>query len=101
MLDIPVFLQRSRVPGKTLPKFRKIRWAKMKAVRPEGERWIAAERWEVFIGADIPQLAPGCRYVWVAEGRKWAYLRDAENRAKIHISLWRKMQKTGRQVNYK
>lgn len=94
-LAIPQFLQRTgsaKIP-------RSIRWKKMKpAQRPEGERWISAARWEVFIGEEVPKLAVGLRIVWAVEGRKWARLHDGHLQAKVGMREWLRLKAAGRRV---
>lgn len=100
-IEMPVFLRAA--PG-SLSKPRPIRWKRMKAKRPEGEKWSDAERWEITIGALLggktgTGLAPGTRYVWVREGTKWAEIRDSEDYAKVPLAMWRLLQRNGRQVS--
>lgn len=96
-LTIPAFLdrrgQKSRMP-------RAPRWSRLPTPeRPEGERWANAERWEVNVDfARCPGLSSGTRMVWVVLGRKWAYLRDAEDSTKMHVSEWERMSRNGRRV---
>lgn len=92
-LNIPPHL---RAEGKArLP--REPRWKKMAPrPRPEAERWEHAERWEVYVGPELPALACGLRRVWVVEGRKWARLHDGENQIKVPMELWRRTQRSGR-----
>lgn len=96
-LDIPDFLRRTvrgilpRTPG----------WKRMKAERPEGDRWLEAERWSVNVpGQWSINGGVGCghRYVWVAAGRKWAYVRDSEGHIKVPVDDWNRVAKNGRKV---
>ncbi len=102
-LSPPAFL--ANAPRAPMPRAR--RWKKLKPRRPEGEKWIDAERWEVTFGADhsftkpnghMGGLAAGTRCVWVIEGTKWAALRDAEDYLKLPIAEWRLLQRHGRRV---
>ena len=100
-LEIPAFLRAAARQPK--PKARRHRWTRLKAQRPEGAKWEAAERWQVTIPdtreescGDIP---PGARLVWVIAGARWVELRDAEAYAKIPAQLWAKMARAGRLVD--
>ena len=93
-LEIPAFLRGSR-PG---PKPRKnTPWRMPRSGRPEGERWVEAERWLVQVDSRVaPNLASGWRLVWMSLGRKWAYVRDNEARQKMAASDWHRMSRTGK-----
>ena len=90
-LTIPAHLRRAK--GDT-PMPRPLRWRKMKAVRPEGEKWTDAERWEITIPAGgsmnwtTSGLASGTRFVWVLIGRKWVELRDHEAYGRVPRTEW-------------
>lgn len=95
-LAIPAFLDRR---GEAVRSWRSPRWRRLPPpARPDGDRWAQAERWEVYVPADVPNLAVGTRRLWVVEGRKWAYLRDAEAQARIPRPEWLRIQKTAKQV---
>jgi hypothetical protein len=96
-LMIPDFLQRSR--GEAPKKFRAPRWTKLsKAVRPDGEKWTAAKRWEVQLHDEVPKLGCGRRMVWVVEGRKWARIADGGATCKVPMSIWGLLARSGKEV---
>ncbi len=90
---------RGSAPG---PKPRKLRWTRLRAQRPEGAKWEAAERWQICVPdtkeASCGDIPPGYRLVWVIQGTKWCELRDAEAYAKIPAPLWARMARAGRML---
>ena len=97
-LTFPAFLDRR---GEVARRWRAPKWGRLPpAQRPDGERWANAERWEAYVDPRIvPALAAGTRRLWVTEGRKWAYLRDAEASARVPLGDWRRMQRTAKQIS--
>jgi hypothetical protein len=97
-LEIPQFLRGAKRRG--APRARK--WSRMTAQRPEGEKWEAAERWEVTVPRQWSKdgsVAPGTRYLWVIEHRTWTELRDAENYSKVPTADWQRVARKGRKVS--
>lgn len=100
-LEVPPFL-RGTAPG---PKPRPLKWTRLRAERPEGAKWEAAERWQVCIPdtkeASCGDIPPGYRRVWVIyhDGLKYAELRDAEAYAKIPAAAWARIANKGRKVS--
>lgn len=99
-LSIPEFLQRPKSSGPL--KRHKLRWKRLpKPTRPEGAVWEGAERWEVFIPAELATKrnpAFGQRMVWAKPGSKWCRIADGEAKAKIGMREWNQMAKSGRRV---
>ena len=98
---IPAFL-RGKSPTTVVP--RKRRWTRLVAQRPEGDRWAAAERWEITVPPEWSDrhggLGSGRRYVWALEGRKWAYLRDNESYViQVPAADWQRAANKGRRVS--
>lgn len=73
----------------------------MRGQRPEGDKWLAAERWQVTLGQNVGDIPPGTRLLWVlyADGRKWAELRDAEAYAKVPAETWARIANRGRKLS--
>lgn len=103
-LALPDFLRDA--PRRPMPKVRK--WKKMVARRPEGEKWAEAERWEITVpaswsdrgaGTTTAAFGSGRRRVWVVQGTKWAYIRDAEAHIKVPVSEWAQVARKGRVVS--
>lgn len=100
-LAIPAFLKRQ--PGEVKPEV-KTRRAKVKARKPEGERYEDAERWEVFIESTetfLRKLACGQRKLWAAEdetGARWVWLHDGETEQRVSMEAWQRMANKGRRI---
>jgi hypothetical protein len=101
-LSIPAFLR----PTGPAKKVKERRWKKLpKATRPEGERWVEAERWEVFItntkASALAKLGSGKRLVWAAEaedGSAKMHVRDGAHEVTISLADWRLLIAKGRKV---
>lgn len=98
MIDItlPNFLNR-RLHPQPLP--RKTRKHRRKIVRPDGDLWVNASKWDIYFHDEATSIGCGRRFVWIVEGRKWVRLQDYEgNRAKIAMATWRVLKACGAQV---
>lgn len=87
-----------------MPRIRK--WTRLRAARPDGEKWSDAERWEIKVpaawsdrGKEGHGLGSGTRRVWVIPGPSWVELRDAEAYLKVRASEWAPVARKGRVVS--
>lgn len=84
-----------------MPRQRK--WKRLKAERPEGEKWVEAERWEITVPPSWSDmdggLGSGRRYVWVVQGTKWVYIRDNEKHRRVSVIEWAPVARKGRAVS--